>query len=265
VPLLGNVSTPHTRDQTPASTNCRLSRARSRCLRAGKGKRPVGCRLPPWRQSREPSLLATVGLETLCCRLGDPIHRRHPRVAEPVLRERSDRWVAVVLASPLPRFRSSAAPPRRRAPWRPSARPPSRSASRRRASRRPEGGGLSHSSACTNFEAYRVSADSPERPLLRKVRTPEQKRAARAAGHRDLSGRGSAPGASRVGRDADRQEGVGHVFRFDGLDRCGRATAVAGNDPGVSRGPSATQQGDAIPTRPAASRGDHRGHAPGRT
>jgi hypothetical protein len=55
-------------------------------------------------------------------------------------------------------------------------------------------------------------------------------------------------GASRVGRDADPQQGAGHVFRFDGVGGCGRASAVAGDNPGVSRGSGAAQQGDAVPT-----------------
>ena len=44
--------------------------------------------------------------------------------------------------------------------------------------------------------------------------------------------------------------GASHVFRFDGSVGCGRASAVAGNRAGVSRGPSASQQGHADPPDP---------------
>jgi hypothetical protein len=67
----------------------------------------MGRRLPPWRQSREPSLWATVELETVLVGSVIPFIV-DSRVAGRVLRERSDRWVVEVLASPLPRMHALA-------------------------------------------------------------------------------------------------------------------------------------------------------------
>jgi hypothetical protein len=67
----------------------------------------MGPRLPPWRQSREPSLSATVGPETV---LASPVIAFivDSHVAGRVLRERSNRPACRRLVIPLPRLRSYA-------------------------------------------------------------------------------------------------------------------------------------------------------------
>jgi hypothetical protein len=66
----------------------------------------MGRRLPPWRQSRQPSLSATVGPESV---LASPVIAFivDSHVAGRVLRERSDRPACRRLVIPLPRTRSS--------------------------------------------------------------------------------------------------------------------------------------------------------------
>jgi hypothetical protein len=53
----------------------------------------------------------------------------------------------------------------------------------------------------------------------------------------------------------------GHV---QAVGRCRRPPSLTGHDAGVPCRPAAAQQGDALPGRPAADRGDRRGHAPRR-
>jgi hypothetical protein len=69
----------------------------------------MGRRLPPWRQSREPRSLTTVGPETVVAR-SVIVFIVDSRVAERVLREQSDRPSCRRRAIPLPRRRSSGRP-----------------------------------------------------------------------------------------------------------------------------------------------------------